>query len=230
MHRCRCLSHLFFICSNDRLPIGGFRSIKTSISQLAPVSRTDRLSSPRTSTASSNLSDTRILHEVRTFPLLLIGRIGFISLQLRANPLFTRAKEHLDVDADSSGCRSERSSIDSRANSDKNEKTTPYVQLNDFSTSHHRTSPPKKSTMETIILHPSELNRMLGKRTKSSNDVNQAKAFRSLPATPCRQSELELIFQVDSLVTRFLVYLSHICLTIVRNGHNDRHKIFRDVT
>jgi hypothetical protein len=53
---------------------------------------------------------------------------------------------------------------------------------------------------ETILIHSAELNRMMGKRTKSSNDINQIKTFKSLPPVQCRLSELELIFQVIQLV------------------------------
>lgn len=49
---------------------------------------------------------------------------------------------------------------------------------------------------------PNELDAIIGKRTKSTNDINQKKSrppTKSLIQTQRRQSELELIFQVKNL-------------------------------
>jgi hypothetical protein len=50
---------------------------------------------------------------------------------------------------------------------------------------------------------PNELDAILGKRTKSTNDINQIKSrpcTKSLIQTQCRQSELELIFKVKTTI------------------------------
>jgi hypothetical protein len=65
--------------------------------------------------------------------------------------------------------------------------------------------------LETIIMLPSELNAIIGKRTKSTNDINQMKFHPRTKLsiqTQCRQSELELIFQVkNSFFFSFLYQL-----------------------
>jgi hypothetical protein len=64
--------------------------------------------------------------------------------------------------------------------------------------------------LETIIMLPDELNTIIGKRTKSTNDSNPIK-FRSCTKpssqTQCRNSELELIFQVKNFSFLPMIYL-----------------------
>jgi hypothetical protein len=61
-------------------------------------------------------------------------------------------------------------------------------------------------------MHPNELNAILGKRTKSTNDINLVKprlCTKAFTQTQCRQSELELIFQVNNFLCFYLsiIYL-----------------------
>lgn len=66
--------------------------------------------------------------------------------------------------------------------------------------------------LETIIMLPNELDAIIGKRTKSTNDINQIKyrpCTKSLLQTQYRQSELELIFQVKTSHTLSL------CVTLL---------------
>lgn len=86
---------------------------------------------------------------------------------------------------------------------DTNNDTASYLRLDTCSktsltkssTSNH---PPKQS--ETIIMLPSELDQLMGKRTKSNMDLyrNQSRSIsqKSTSQIQRRQSELELIFQV----------------------------------
>jgi hypothetical protein len=49
---------------------------------------------------------------------------------------------------------------------------------------------------------PNELNAIIGKRTQSTNDINQTKSRSYIKPSiqkQCRQSELELIFQVKKI-------------------------------
>jgi hypothetical protein len=64
---------------------------------------------------------------------------------------------------------------------------------------------------------PNELDAIMGKRTKSTNDINQIKSrpyTKSLTQTQCRKSELELIFQVKKPFFRsgFLIF----CFSILK--------------
>jgi len=59
---------------------------------------------------------------------------------------------------------------------------------------------------------PNELDAIMGKRTKSTNDINQIKSrpyTKSLTQIQCRKSELELIFQVKKIFF-VLVFLSFV--------------------
>ncbi|CAF0959915.1 unnamed protein product [Rotaria sordida] len=177
------------------LPVDGFHSIIPTINRSTNnYQRTSIMTLPReinnstipcstgTSTISSNLSDTRILRE------------------LRENPLFTRAKQQLEIEPGSNGRRSGRRLIGSTLNI-TNTETVSYIQLDNYTKtnlkkSYETTTNPQQ--LETIIMLPNELNSILGKRTKSTNDINQIKSrpcTKSLIQTQCRQSELELIFQ-----------------------------------
>ena len=57
---------------------------------------------------------------------------------------------------------------------------------------------------------PNELDAIIGKRTKSTHDINQTKPrpyTKSLTQTQYRQSELELIFQVNKSFFLFVYRL-----------------------
>ncbi|UJR31493.1 hypothetical protein I4U23_018982 [Adineta vaga] len=179
------------------LPVGGFRSIKPSMNRSSQPQRISTMTFSRdginseircstgTSTISSNLSDTRILSE------------------LRENPLFTRAKKHLDIEPGSNGRRSGRRLIGSTSNLTTTEKTInnetiSYLRLDKCLKMSPRKPLNEQQQLETITIHPNELNGLLGKRTRSSNNINEIKSrscTKSLISTPCRLSELELIFQ-----------------------------------
>jgi hypothetical protein len=68
---------------------------------------------------------------------------------------------------------------------------------------------------------PDELNTIIGKRIKSTNDINQVKSrpsIKLLNQTQCRKSELELIFQVKTkshflLIIYFLFIHKETCTT-----------------
>lgn len=87
---------------------------------------------------------------------------------------------------------------------DTNNDTTSYLRLDTCS----KTSLTKSSESnrvkqsETIIMLPSELDNLMGKRTKSSMDLLRSQprsiSSKSTSQTQRRQSELELIFQVTS--------------------------------
>ncbi|CAF2155090.1 unnamed protein product [Rotaria magnacalcarata] len=145
-------------------------------------------SSTVTSTIPSNLSDTRILRE------------------LRENPLFTRAKEQLEIEPGSNGRRSGRRLIGSTtklANTETiDNDAVAYVRLDNYSKINMKKvvneSPTPQQQLETIIINSDELNSILGKRTKSMNEMNVVKSrpySKSSLQAQYRQSELELIFQ-----------------------------------
>lgn len=122
--------------------------------------------------------------------------------------MFTRAKKHLDIEPGSNGRRAGRRLIGSALNLSSTEtptvnQTISYVRLDKCS---------QKSTdeqqPETIIMHRSELDAILGKRTKSSVEINQTKSrscTKSLIQGQCRLSELELIFQVKTIFSLRLI-------------------------
>ncbi|CAF4003665.1 unnamed protein product, partial [Rotaria sp. Silwood2] len=191
---CVSFSSHFYI----RLPADGFRPIIPAINRTSNSQRTSIMTLSReannstipcstgTSTISSNLSDTRILRE------------------LRENPLFTRAKQQLEIEPGSNGRRSGRRLIGSTSNITNTEtitnETVSYIQLDNYTKTNLKKSYETKNLqqLETIIMLPNELEAILGKRTKSTNDINQIKSrpcTKSLIQTQCRQSELELIFQ-----------------------------------
>ena len=123
--------------------------------------------------------------------------------QLRANPLFTRAKQHLDLDPGSSGRRSGRRLVGSAMNLSTNE-TVSYMQLKPSSrlnTQKSSSSSAKvtrgSSAIETIVLRNEELGRIIGKRTKSTQQIDQIKSAKIYGPVQCRVSELEMIFQVN---------------------------------
>jgi hypothetical protein len=83
-----------------------------------------------------------------------------------------------------------------------NNESVSYLRLDNCSkTSLKKSSEsPIPKQLETIIMLPSELDGLMGKRTKSTNDINQIKSrssIKSYSQTSYRQSELELIFQVN---------------------------------
>lgn len=105
---------------------------------------------------------------------------------------------------------------------DTNNDTVSYLRLDTFSKSSvtkslETTSHPSK-TSETIIMLPSELDHLMGKRTKSNIDLRRSQSrstttttkttkTKSIIQSQCRQSELELIFQVMSLLIIYLYVL-----------------------
>ena len=66
---------------------------------------------------------------------------------------------------------------------------------------------------------PSELDALIGKQTKSSNPIKSRPCVNSTS----RQSELELIFQVEEFL--FLIDFSLSFLSTFRNVHNGVNKI-----
>jgi hypothetical protein len=59
---------------------------------------------------------------------------------------------------------------------------------------------------------PSELDALMGKRTKSTNDINQVKSRPSIKLssqTQYRQSELERIFQVNYFFLSLLLIINY---------------------
>lgn len=83
--------------------------------------------------------------------------------QLRTNPLFAKAKQHLEID----NGRLNESKFDTYL-----KKSSSIIELNNI---------------ERFLIHSDEFNSIIDKKNKriKSNDINQ-------------QSELELIFQVNS--------------------------------
>ncbi|CAF0952506.1 unnamed protein product [Adineta steineri] len=182
------------------LPAGGFRPIQSSNNRSSipqhissttmtlprEINNSDKRCSTGTSTISSNLSDSRILCE------------------LRENPLFTRAKQHLNIEPGSNGRRSGRRLIGSTSNLTNivtpvrtTNETVSYLRLDNCSKTPLNKSV-ESNNKETIIMLPNELDAIIGKRTTSTNDINQIKSrssIKSLTSTQYRQSELELIFQ-----------------------------------
>ncbi|CAF3997536.1 unnamed protein product [Adineta steineri] len=162
------------------LPVGGFRSIlpqinrpsssqRTSIMTLARESNgLELISSNGTSTTSSKLSDTQILRELRT------------------NPLFTKAKQYLEIEPGSNGRRSGRRLNESMSylRLDKCSKGTSSIPSNDNN---------NNSTMERFLMRPNELNTVINNNTPKR--TNSRTYTKSLLETQRRQSELELIFQ-----------------------------------
>lgn len=161
-----------------------------------------------------------------------------ISIQLRENPLFTRAKQHLEIEPGSNGRRSGRRLIGSTANlahpdASSVKETVSYLRLDRCS--QVLTKPPTvvepanvKEPLETIIMHTDELDALIGKRTKSSSDMQAVKtrsSTKSLIQTQRRQSELELIFQVrDPLHCRSMIDFSSLSRSL-RNVHNGANTI-----
>jgi hypothetical protein len=121
-----------------------------------------------TSTTSSKLSDTRILREVNC--ISFSNKYFLYLIQLRTNPLFTKAKQHLEISPDT-----DRSIV-------------PYLR--------HDTS----SQETSILIHPAVKNSPKAR-------INS----RTFTKTQCRQSELELIFQVK---TKFLIKYHFIVLLL----------------
>ncbi|CAM4894758.1 unnamed protein product [Rotaria socialis] len=182
------------------LPAGGFPPIIPSINRSFSCQRASTMTLPResinsnipsstvTPTIPSNLSDTRILRE------------------LRENPLFTRAKEQLEIEPGSNGRRSGRRLIGSTTKLANTETiandTVAYVRLDNYSNINMKKVTNESSTSqqqsETIIINSDELNSILGKRAKSMNEMNIVKSrpcSKSSLQAQYRQSELELIFQ-----------------------------------
>lgn len=158
-----------------------------------------------------------------------------MKIQLRENPLFTRAKQHLELEPGSNGRRSGRRlngsiTIDSTSN-----ETVSYVRLDNCTKpSVKELSTPKE--LETIIMLPNELDAIIGKRTKSTNDINQIKSRPSIKKSPnqiqTRKSELELIFQVMKNYHFFIFITNYLLLfffSAYRNVHNEANKICHDV-
>jgi len=128
-------------------------------------------------------------------------------IQLRTNPLFAKAKQHLEIEPErskdpNSYLRLDRCSKDSSS----------ITQINESS-----------NNIETFLIHSDEFNSIIDKKHKriKSNEINQID-FK----TQCRQSELELLFQVKNKKKRF--FLSPINLNLsysFRNVHNEMNKI-----
>ncbi|CAF3783540.1 unnamed protein product [Rotaria sordida] len=182
------------------LPVGGFRPIASQLNRPLSSQRTSIITLPRetngsefgcstgTSTISSKLSDARILRELRT------------------NPLFTKAKQHLEIETDLNGRQLNDSKCYLRL--DKCSKGISSTIQNDNSNeslNNNNNNNNNNTNMETFIMRPNELNAIMNntaKRTKSLNsttkDINQITSrtlTKSFLQTQCRQSELELIFQ-----------------------------------
>lgn len=128
--------------------------------------------------------------------------------------MFARAKEQLEIEPGSSGRRSGRRLNGSTANqTSKSEinsnQTGTLISIDNYSKVNMKNSNETKASneLETIIMHQDELNAILGKRIKSNYELNRTKSHlctRPLVQTKCRQSELELIFQVKIFCFSFL--------------------------
>ena len=115
-------------------------------------------------------------------------------IQLRTNPLFAKAKQYLEIEPGSNGRRSGR-----RLN-----ESVSYLRLDTCSKDNDSNN---QTNTKFFIKHPNELNTAINnttKRTKSMNittneikRINSRTFTKSLLQTQCRQSELELIFQVS---------------------------------
>ncbi|CAF2802697.1 unnamed protein product [Rotaria sp. Silwood2] len=179
------------------LPVGGFRPIISQINRPLSSQRTSIMTLSRetngaelgcstgTSTTSSKLSDARILRELRT------------------NPLFAKAKQHLEIESDINSRQSNESTCYLRL--DKCSKgISSTIENNNSNESLNNNN--NNNNVETFIMCPDELNAMMNnttKRTKSMNSttkdinrINSRTLTKSFHQTQCRQSELELIFQV----------------------------------
>ena len=145
--------------------------------------------------------------------------------------MFTRAKKHLDIEPGSNGRRSGRRLIGSTSNLSSTETTTvnqtiSYVRLDKCSQKSIDERQQQQQQPETIIMHRSELDAILGKRTKSSVEINQTKSrscTRSLIQSHCRLSELELIFQVKTLFLSLMITPNS--FFIFRNVHKEASRI-----
>jgi hypothetical protein len=94
------------------------------------------------------------------------------------------------------------SSINLTPPDETNNETVSYLRLDNCSKLNLKkpSESPVPKQLETIIMVPSELDGLMGKRTKSTNDINQVKTRspnKKFSQTQYRQSELELIFQVS---------------------------------
>ncbi|CAF4860682.1 unnamed protein product, partial [Rotaria sp. Silwood1] len=182
------------------LPIGGFRPVLSQLNRSLSSQRTSIMTLPRetnssergcstgTSTTSSKLSDARILRELRT------------------NPLFAKAKQHLEIESDlnsrqianESPCyvrldKCSKGILSTIENNNSNEL------LNNNNNNNNNTN------VETFIMRPDELNtimnntikqtKLLNSTTKDLNQINSRTLMKSFQQKQCRQSELELIFQ-----------------------------------
>ncbi|CAF1040522.1 unnamed protein product [Adineta ricciae] len=168
------------------LPVGGFRSVvsqsnrpfssqRTSITTLAREPNGLELGcNTGTSTTSSKLSDTQILQELRT------------------NPLFTKAKQYLEIEPGSNGRRSGR-----RLN-----ESAPYLRLETCSKGVSSDPQDDDSGRKSFLMCSADVNFTIEAPSKSNNctkneikRINSRTFTKSFLQTQCRQSELEVIFQ-----------------------------------
>ncbi|UJR15181.1 hypothetical protein I4U23_002142 [Adineta vaga] len=168
------------------LPIGGFRTVAPQtnhtlnsqrISTTTLIRESNGLElgcSTGTSTTSSKLSDTLILQELRT------------------NPLFTKAKQYLEIEAGSRGRRSGR-----RLN-----ESTSYLRLDTCSKGSSANPQIDDPNLQSFLISSTEAHSTIENTSKSINHTktevertNSRIFTKSFLQTQCRQSELELIFQ-----------------------------------
>ncbi|CAF3698323.1 unnamed protein product [Rotaria socialis] len=168
------------------LPVGGFRPVLSQLNRPSSSQRTSVLTLPResnsadlrcstgTSTTSSKLSDARILRELRT------------------NPLFTKAQQHLEIEPDLNGRPVNGSSCYLRLDTCSKGTSSTTVQNDSMN-----------DNVETFIMRPSELKAVINNTATSANSnpketnrFNSRVLTNSCLQTQRRQSELELIFRV----------------------------------
>ncbi len=133
-------------------------------------------------------------------------------IQLRTNPLFAKAKQYLEIEPGSNGRRCGRRLNESVSylrldTCAKDNLSSNQINNSDELLNHNHTN------MKTFIMRPKELDTVIGnttKRTKSMNSttneikrMNSSTFTKSLLQTQCRQSELELIFQVSIHLTDY---------------------------
>ena len=126
--------------------------------------------------------------------------------QLLTNPLFTKAKQHLEIEPGSNGRRSGRRLHESTSylRLDKCSKGLPLItQINNS----NELLNDKNTGLQTFIMRSNELNTAMGNTTQQTKSmdsttkeidrINPSTFAKSYMETQCRLSELELIFQVS---------------------------------
>ena len=125
-------------------------------------------------------------------------------IQLRENPLFTRAKQNFAKES----------------NSPRPTETVTYVRLDKCAETSEQLS---TNQLETIIMLPNELDSILGKRTQQIKTRPYTKILHP-PMEIHRQSELELIFQVDSKKKLGILFLFEFVFDFVETCTTERAK------